>query len=338
MRVLLTGGTGFVGSAVARELGRRGHAVRALARPGSDLSALDGTGAEVTRGDVLDRASVAAALAGCEAVVHTAGLVGFRPGQRDALLAANARSVDVVLGAALAAGVRRAVLTSSVSVVGGTRAPRVADESTPSNAEALGIGYFVSKLRGEQAALALARQGLPLVVVRPGYVLGAGDVRGSSASTVLALARRRIPAYAEGGASFCHVEDVARGHAAALERGRAGETYVLGGHNLAMSAFVARVGALAGVPPPRRVPYGVAIAAAAAAEWGARLRGTTPSLSVDLVRGSALYTFVSSAKAERALGYAIRPFDDMVRDTLRFYLARGKLRPATPELRALAEG
>lgn len=335
MRVLVTGATGLVGSAVTHELARRGHAVRVLARSTSDLSALAGAGAEIARGDVLDGAAVASALAGCDAVVHTAGVVGFRAGQRDAMFAVNARGVEIVLGAALAAGVRRAVLTSSVSVTGGTRALRVADETTPSNAAALGIDYFVSKLRGEEAGLALARRGLPLVVVRPAYVLGPGDLRGSSASAVLAIARRRIPAFVDGGVSFCHVADVARGHAEALERGREGETYVLGGHNLATGELMERVARLAGVPAPRRVPYALALAAAAVAERAARLRGRSSALTVALVRSSGLCTFVTSAKAQRELGYEIRPFDDMVCDTLRFYLARGKLRPDTPALRAL---
>ena len=338
MRVLVTGATGLVGAAIARELARRGHAVRALARPSSDATALEGLGAEVVRGDVLDAASVRAALRGCQGVVHTAGIASFRPGMRETLMAVNARGAELVLGAALEAGVARAVLTSSVSALGGSRTPGVADEATSSNAEALGIDYFVSKLRGEQAGLSLARRGLPLAVVRPAFVLGPGDVHGTSASTVLAVVRRRIPAYVEGGVSFCHVDDVARGHAEALERGRAGELYHLGGHNLAMSEFMARVARLAGIRPPTRLPVPVALAMATASSWAARLRGRRPTGSVDLVRASALYTFVTSAKAERELGYSIRPFDDMVRDTLRWYLAQGKLRPETPELRALAEG
>jgi len=338
VQVLVTGATGFVGAAIARELSRRGHAVRVLARPSSDLSVLDGVGAEVVRGDILDPAPVRAALAGCGGVVHTAGVATLRPGMRETLLAVNARGVEVVLGAALDAGVSRAVLTSSVSALGGSRTPHAADEAAPSNAEALGIDYFVSKLRGEQAGLALARRGLPLVVVRPGYVLGPGDVHGTSASTVLAVVRRRIPAYVEGGASFCHVDDVARGHVEALERGRAGEVYHLGGHNLLMSEFMARVARQAGMKPPTRLPVPVALAMAVASRWAARLGGSRPAGTVDLVRASALYTFVTSAKAERELGYSIRPFDDMVRDTLRWYVAKGKLRPDTAELRALATG
>jgi dihydroflavonol-4-reductase len=248
----------------------------------------------------------------------------------------NVGGVEVVLSAALAAGVRRAVLTSSTSVMGGTRSPAVADETTAGNAEALGIPYFLSKLRGERAGLALAAQGLPLAVVRPSYVLGPGDVHGSSASSVLAFARRRVPALVEGGASFCDVRDVAAGHAEALERGRPGEIYVLGGHNRRITELAARVEALSGVPAPRRVPYAAAYAFAAVQEASARLAGRRPPVTRDLVRAAALYTYVSSAKAERELGYRMRPLDEMIADTLRDAIARGKLRADTAELRALA--
>jgi dihydroflavonol-4-reductase len=337
MRVLVTGGTGFLGAAICRELLARGHSVRALVRPASGLAGLEGLGVEVARGDVLDAASVRAALAGADAVVHAAGLprIGVDVART---LDVNVRGAEIVLGAALEARVSRAVLTSSVSAGGATRDPVVMDESTPTNAEALGIGYFVSKLRGERAGLALAARGLPLVVVRPSVVFGPGDTHRSSGEIVVAIARRRLPGWIEGGTSLCDVRDVARGHAEALERGRAGEVYLLGGHNLRISEMAARVAAIAGVPPPRRIPYPVALVAAALQEAVARARGVRPSTNRELVRAARLYTWVSSAKAERELGYAIRPFDEMVRDTLRFAIATGRLRPESPALRALAAG
>jgi dihydroflavonol-4-reductase len=335
VRVLVTGATGLVGGAVVRELLARGHAVRALARAESDLTHL-GAEVEVRRGDVLDRPSVEQALAGCEAVMHVAGISAFARVDRARLFAVNAGGVEVVLGAALTAGVSRAVLTSSAGALGGSRVPRVADEETTSSAETLGIDYFVSKLRGEEVGLDLAARGLPLSVVRPAYVLGPGDLYGSSASTVLALASGRIPAYVQGGASFCDVRDVARGHVEALLRGRPGETYLLGGQNLTIDEMVGRVCRLAGVRPPLRLPYAAALLATRALSLAARLGGSPPVISEDLLRASRLYTFVTSARAQRELGYTVRPFEESVRDTLRWYLARGQLQPETPELRALA--
>ncbi len=293
---------------------------------------------ELARGDVLDRRSVERALEGCQAVIHTAGIATFGRVRRDRLFAVNAGGVEIVLGAALAAGVERAVLTSSAAVLGGSRVPQVADEDTTSSAETLGIDYFISKLRGEEVGLDLAARGLPLAIVRPAYVLGPGDLYRSSASTVLALARGQIPAYVQGGASFCDVRDVARGHVEALLRGQAGETYLLGGQNLTMDEFVGRVCRLAGVKPPVRLPYAVAVAATRAMTLAARLGAPAPAVSLDLLEASRLYTFVTSARAQRELGYTIRPFEDSVRDTLRWYVARGALRPETAELKALAAG
>ncbi len=334
MNVLVTGATGLVGSGVVGELLSRGHRVRALARPTSDLSNLDLTRVEVALGDVLDRGSVEAALAGCDAVVHVAGVADLG-GERKRLYAINAGGVEVVLGAALAAGVKRAVLTSSTAVLGGAAKPRVMDEETTSSAETIGLDYFLSKKMGEETALDLASRGLPLVVVRPSFVLGPGDLNLSSASIVMSLAKQRLPVYVQGGASFADVRDVARGHAVALERGRVGETYILGGHNLTMDVMVGRTCRMAGVKAPVRVPYRLASAAIRAMGLLSGFGGPPPAIHPDLLRASALYTFVTSAKAQRELGYTIRPFDESVRDTLRWFLESGMLRASTPELQAL---
>jgi dihydroflavonol-4-reductase len=325
VKVLVTGATGLLGDAIVRELLARGHEVRALVRPGTDPARL-GPAVEVARGDVLDAASVRAALAGRDALVHAAG--SARIGLDRAAYEVNTRGTEIVLAAAAAAGVRRAVHTSSTSVMGATRRPAVLDEATAGNAEALGIGYFLSKVR--------AGRGLPLVVVRPSFVLGPGDTRGSSASIVPAFVRRRIPAYVEGGASFCDVRDVAQGHVAALERGRVGEAYVLAGHNLRVGELAARVCALAGVRPPPRVPYLAALAFAALQEGWSRVSGRPPATRRELVRAAALYTFASSEKARAELAYAIRPLDETIRDTLRFALEVGQLRAETAALREIA--
>jgi len=338
MRVLVTGATGFVGSWVVRELAARGHAVRALTRPRSSLANLQGLSLERAEGDVTDRPSVERALQGCQAVVHTAGVAHFRSGDEARLYAVNHGSVGIVLGAARRAGVERAVLTSSVAAMGGPLEPVVMDETRETNAESLGIDYFTSKLRGEREALRLAGEGLPVTVVRPAVVLGPGDIYDSSATTFLALARRQLPVVVRGGTSFCDVRDVARGHAGALERGRPGQAYILGGHNLEVLEMVRRVARMTGVPPPREVPYRPALAAAALAELLGRLRGQPARLSRQLIKASRLYTFVSSEKAERELGYSIRPLEESLADTLRWFMKAGRLRAGTPELEALAAG
>jgi dihydroflavonol-4-reductase len=336
MKVLVTGATGFVGSAVVKELLARGHAVRALVRAKSKLANLEKLAIEKVEGDVLDEPSVKRAVDGCDALVHTAGTVDYRPRSRELLYALNVRGVEIVLGAALAAGVKRAVQTSSVAAMGGTRTPEVRDETSASLAEASGIHYLISKYRGEQAARALAAKGLPVVMVRPVFVSGPGDIYWSSGTTLLALARRQFPVYVPGGVGVADVRDIARGHVDALERGRVGEAYILGGENVEMAELTRRVAQAAGVRAPMPVPYGVAITVATIGEKLAGLVGKDPPMPVDLVKSSALYTFTSSAKAEKELGYSIRPFADSLRDTLRFFIEQGRLKPNTPALRALS--
>lgn len=337
MRILVTGATGFLGSWVARELASRGHEVRALVRPRSRLDNLRDVACERVLGDITDAAAAERAVAGCEGLVHAAGVARLRAGDREGLMAANAAGAANVLGAALRAGVRRAVFVASAGALGGTWRPVVMDESWAGSAEAVRVDYFVSKLRGEQAALELSRQGLPLVIVRPGVVLGPGDVYHSSAGMVLLFARGALPWHVRGGGSYCDVRDVARAHAEALERGRVGETYLLGGHNLEMGELARLVARLSGAPPSRRVPYPLMLAGAFLREAAAWLRRRRSPVSRQLIRGGRRYTFLSSEKARRELGYATRPLEETVRDTLRWFLAHGDLDAATPELGALRD-
>lgn len=332
MRVLLTGATGFLGGAIARTLAEGGHEVRALVRSTSKLTNLQDLPIERAEGDVTEAASVKRAIEGRDAVVHTAGIVSWRRQDRDLVYRVNVEGTKTVLGSALEAKVARAVFTSSLAAVGATTGPAVLDEAAAWDEGLLGgLDYMRSKRLGEVEALGLARAGLPLVVVNPGFLLGPGDIYRSSATTAMAIARGRIPGYVRGGISCADVRDVAAAHRAALEgKGRPGERYILGGHNVTMDEFMSRVAGMAGRKPPPRTPYALAYVFALFGE----LKGRS-DLNRQLLRASSLYTFADSAKASRELGYTIRPFDEMVRDTLRFFLRIGRLEKATKELEAL---
>lgn len=339
MKVLVTGATGFLGSWVVRELLEAGHTPRALVRSTSRLDNLSDSfsrGAERAEGDVLDAKAVRAALAGCDAVIHTAGVPHFSPHDIPNMKRVNVEGAAIVLGAAHEAGVRRALLTSSVAAMGGSREARVADESAPNNVESLGLHYSLSKWQGELAGLKLAQKGLPLIVLRPSVILGPGDIFRSSTSTILALVRRKLPVYVEGGASFGDVRDIARAHVAALTRGRVGEAYILGGINLSISDLTARIATQSGVPAPPRMPYALAKPLVTVAELALLALGKHPDMSRQLLQASSLYTWVSSEKARAELGYEIRPFEESLADTLRFAIEQGQLKPTTPELKRLA--
>jgi len=335
MRILITGGTGFVGSWVARELASRGHTLRLLVRSSSSLDNILDIPGEMIVGDITAPASVERAIAGCDAVVHAAAVARLPAGDRDHLLAVNEGGTRNVLGAALRAGIRRAVFVASAGALGGTWDPVAVDERWQRSAEKVRVDYFVSKLRAEQVALEMGRAGLPLVILRPGIALGPGDVYHSSAGTVLMLARGKLPAYVRGGGSYCDVRDVARAHAEALEHGPSGESYLLGGYNLELGELARMVSRLSGVPAPVRVPYPLMLAFAGMREVGARLRGERSSISRQLVRGARRYTFLDSRKAGGEFGYSNRPLEVTVKDTLRWFLAHGDLEATTPALRAL---
>lgn len=339
MKVLVTGATGFLGSWVVRELLTAGHTPRALCRKTSrldNLTELLQQGAEQAEGDVLDAGAVRRALDGCDAVIHTAGVPHFSPDNIPNMMRVNVEGAEIVLGAALEAKVQRALLTSSVAAMGGAWTPRVADETTPSNVESLGLHYSLSKWQGEQAGRRFFERGLPLVTLRPSVILGPGDIFRSSTSTILGLVQHKLPVYVEGGASFGDVRDIARAHVAALTRGRPGEAYILAGHNLSISELVKRVAAQSGVSAPPRMPYAVAKPLVTVAELSLLALKRHPHMSRQLLLASRLYTWASSEKARAELGYEIRPFEESLRATLRFFLDQGRLKPSTPELKRIA--
>ena len=326
-RTLVTGGSGFIGSHVTRLLVERGDQVRALVHRRS--RPLDGLELEQVRGDVTDRRSVRRALRGVDRVFHLAGSANLTL-TRGRMFRLNVEGARIVLEEALRAEVTRVVLTSSASAIGPAPAKQIADERTGWEAGRYAIPFADSKHAEEVEALRLLGRGLPLVTVNPTHVLGAGDPGRSSTAFVLRFLRRQIPAYVEGTLNVVGVEDVARGHLLADERGQVGERYILGNRNYTTDRLFADLGRLSGVEPPAvKLPLPVALGLTEAVS---RLGG--PQLPTPTeVRASSLNWAFSNAKARRELRWRTSPHEDCLEETIAFYRDTPGFRVARPGTR-----
>lgn len=317
-RTLVTGATGFIGSHVARLLVQRGDDVVVTVRPASSLEQLEGAEVSTLRADILDRRAVRRAMRGIERVFHVAGTTDLRA-DRARVVSIAVEGTRVVLEEALRAGVERAVYTSSVAAIGPARSGRNADEATRWSAARHSIPYLDAMHQAETVALAMVSRGLPLVVVNPTLVLGAGDPGRSSTVLVRRFLRRQIPAYVESTLNVVAVQDVARGHLLADERGRIGERYILGNRNFTMTRLLADLGRLSGVQPPAlKLPATAAAAMAVAAQRLGQAALPTP---VE-VRAASLNWSFSNRKARRELGWRTSPHEDCLEETIAYYRAR----------------
>ncbi|MFO1080077.1 MAG: NAD-dependent epimerase/dehydratase family protein [Reyranellaceae bacterium] len=326
--VLVTGASGFLGSAVARALARRGLRVRALVRPTSPRGNFAGLDCEIVAGDLTDRASLDAAMRGQRWLFHVAADYRLWAPDPTVIVRANVEGTRGLMQAALAAGVERIVHTSSVAAlrVAGATAP--VDETAPLAAhEAIGA-YKRSKTESERLVEAMvAEQGLPAVIVNPTTPIGPRDIRPTPTGRILLEgARGKIPAFVDTGLNFAHVDDIAAGHLLAMERGKIGERYILGGDNVPLRDLLATVARAAGRRPPRiRLPRRPLFPLAWGAEAFARLSGKEPMLTVDGLRLARYHMFFTSAKAERELGYRARPYQEGVTDALAWFRDAGYL-------------
>ena len=324
---LVTGATGFVGSAVARVLLKAGHPVRVLARPRSDRRNLKGLSVEIVQGALEDAGSLAAAVAGCRYLFHVAADYRLWVPDPEPMFRTNVDGTRELMLAAQAAGVERIVYTSSVAtlgvVVGG-----VADEETPSRAEDMIGPYKRSKFDAEAVVRDLiAEQSLPAVIVNPSTPIGPGDIKPTpTGRLIVEAARGRVPGFVDTGLNVVHVEDVAIGHLLAAETGETGRRYILGGENLSLAEILAEVARLTGRRPPSfKIPYAAILPVAAGAEALARLTGREPSVTLNGARMSKKKMFFSSARAVRELGYAPRPARQGIADAVAWFKANGYL-------------
>ena len=316
-KTLLTGGTGFIGSHVARALVARGDDLRLTVRLRSNESNLEGVECETVRCDLLDRRALRRALKGVDRVFHTAGLVSLRERDTGRLFRVNVEGTRTVLDECLRAGVQRVVYTSSVAAIGPATPGGTADENHVFTAGGLGIPYVNSKHEGEVEALRTAAKGLPLVCVNPCIVFGAGDVYGGSTSLVRRFLLGRIPAYVNGGLNIVDVEDVAAGHLLADAKGAVGERYILGNRNYTFARLFADLGRLSGVEPPAlRLPTEAALRLAQVAETAP----VRPPITVNEVKSASQWWTYRSTKARRDLGWRTRPHEETLEATVRWYV------------------
>ncbi len=329
MTTLVTGATGFVGSAVARVLADRGHDLRLLVRPTSDRRNLAGIDADVVTGDLTDHASLQAAASGCQYVVHVAADYRIWVPDPDAMLKANVDGAVAMMRAAARAGAERIVHTSSVAALGQIGDGTLADEATPTHeADFVGI-YKKSKYLAERAVLDLVRtEGLPIVVVNPAAPVGPRDIKPTpTGKMIVDAAAGRLPAYIDTGLNIVHVDDVALGHALALEKGRIGERYVLGGENMQLKDILILVASVAnGRPPLIRLPEAVIWPVAYAIEKLAPVLGITPMMTRDHLKMARKKMFYSSAKATAELGYEARPVRQAIEDSVAWFRLNGMLK------------
>jgi dihydroflavonol-4-reductase len=319
--VFITGAGGFVGSAVAHELARAGFALRALVRRGSPTTNLAGLEAEIIEGDMRDADAVRAAVRGARYVFHVAADYRLWAPDPDEIVRANVEGTRTVMEAAKDAGVERIVYTSSVATLKLRENDAPADESTPLNeGEATGA-YKRSKIAAERLVARMIEDGLPAIIVNPSAPVGPRDQRPTpTGRMIVEAASGRMPAFVDTGLNLVHVDDVAAGHRAALERGRIGERYILGGENMTLAAVLGAVAQLTDRSPPRiRLPRWPIYPIAFLAESLARITKREPFVTLDGLRMSKYRMFFTSEKAERELGYRARPAEEGLRDAIEWF-------------------
>ena len=305
-RILVTGATGFLGSALLPILIQRGHKVRVVARGAApEAEALH---CEILKGDLADPTLADRALTDIDAIYHLAGRVSRDPKDARLMYDLHVEGTRRLMQAALKKQVKRVVLASSSGTIGVSSTRRIATEQDDYPIETVGKWpYYLSKIYEEKLVLEMVKQGLPAIILNPSLLLGPGDARLSSTQDIYRFLQKRIPAMPRGGISFVDVRDAAQTFADALEKGRIGERYLLGAVNWEFTEFFARLSRIAGMPPPLlRLPSPVKVAGAHLLEKLARARGQEPELPASDVEMGEHWFFIDWSKAERALGFQAR--------------------------------
>ena len=325
---LVTGGTGFVGTAVVRLLLSEGQSVRALVRRGSDLRNLDGLDIDLAYGDLLDHDNepLRKALKGCRRLYHVAAVYSLWAPDPRILYQVNVDGTRTLLQAALEEGVERVVYTSTVGALGYREDGVPADEKTPVTLDRMIGHYKRSKFLAEEEARRAASRGLPVVIVNPSTPVGPRDIKPTPTGQVIVdYLNRRMPAYIDTGLNLIDVDDVARGHVLAADRGRIGERYILGHSNLTLKEIFVMLEAIARIPAPRvRLSYRLVLPLAHLDQWlSDRIRKRPPRIPLEGVKMARRHMFFDSSKAVRELGLPQSPIDPALERAVRWFTDHG---------------
>ena len=325
MKTLVTGGSGFVGSAVILELLKRGENVRALVRSRAHPGNLADIDVELVEGDLLDGDSLKRAAQGCDKVYHVAAVYANWLVDMSEMGRANIQGTRNMLQACYDCGAR-VVYTSSVAALG-AHGKSTANESAQFNMASTGDPYYLSKYQAEQVAVEFAAKGLPIVIVNPSGPLGPRDIKPTpTGQLILDVLKNRLPGYVDGGLNFIDVDDLAVGHVLAMEKGKSGERYVMGNANLSLKEYfqlIAEIGG--GRAPVLQIPAPFAIATAYLYEAIAAITKKPPLTTVSWVKVGSHYSFWDSSKAIRELGLPQRPIRESLRCEIEWFRQKGYL-------------
>ncbi|MFQ5960110.1 MAG: hopanoid-associated sugar epimerase [Candidatus Methylomirabilales bacterium] len=325
MKALVTGATGFVGGNLVRELLKDGVAVRALVRPGTPRTTIEGLDVEVVSGDLQDRESLRRALNGSQVLYHVAARYSLSSRDRTEMQRANVEGTRNILEVARAVGIERVVYTSTVGALGIPKNNLPGTEETPVTLREMVGPYKSSKFLAEREAERMAGLGLPVVIVNPSAPVGPWDVKPTPTGRMIVdYLRGKMFGYLHTGLNLVHVRDVARGHILAAQKGRVGEKYILGNRNLTLREIFAMLEQISGISAPRfRVPYPVALLAACGSELYALVARQEPQISLTAVRMAGKMMFFDPAKAIRELELPQTPVEEALREAVEWYWAHG---------------
>lgn len=321
MKVLVTGATGFVGGAVARALVRAGYDVRVLTRPHADLRNLDGLPVEQVIGDLRDSASLRTALKGCRHLYHVAAHYALWAKDPSIFYEVNVTGTVNLLEAARDIGTERIVYCSTIGAIGLPPGGGLGTEETPVSLSQMAGHYKRSKFLAEQEVLRLAKEGLPVVIVNPSAPVGAGDVKPTPTGQIIVdFMKGRMPAYIETGMNIVDVDDVAAGHLLAMQKGRLGERYILGGKNLLLREVFEILSAVTGVKAPSiKLPRLLVLPLAYLNHWIANMTGIPPRIPLEGVKMAKYKMHYDCSKAIRELGLPQTPPEVAIEKAVRWF-------------------